>query len=148
MKKFDFNINGDDYNVHIKSLEGDTIELEVNGTPYSVKIKQEIKTTKTPILVRKDSQSKSADKRVVENMTPVSSGVKPSSKTIKSPLPGSILKVLVSEGASFKEGDVLMIMESMKMENNILAERSGKVLKVCAPAGTAVLQDEVLFEVE
>ena len=85
MKKFDFNINGDDYNVHIKSLEGDTIELEVNGTPYSVKIKQEIKTTKTPILVRKDSQSKSADKRVVENMTPVSSGVKPSSKTIKSP---------------------------------------------------------------
>lgn len=148
MKKFNFNINGDDYNVHIKSLEGDTIELEVNGTPYSVKIKQEIKTTKTPILVRKDSQSKSADKRVVENMTPVSSGVKPSSKTIKSPLPGSILKVLVSEGASFKEGDVLMIMESMKMENNILAERSGKVLKVCAPAGTAVLQDEVLFEVE
>lgn len=148
MKKFDFNINGDDYNVHIKSLEGDTIELEVNGTPYSVKIKQEIKTTKTPILVRKDSQSKSADKRVVENMTPVSSGVKPSSKAIKSPLPGSILKVLVSEGTSFKEGDVLMIMESMKMENNILAERSGKVLKVCAPAGTAVLQDEVLFEIE
>lgn len=148
MKKFDFNINGDDYQVHIKSIEGDIAELEVNGTPYSVKIKQEIKTSKTPILVRKEAQSKSADKRTLENMSPVSSGVKPSSKSIKSPLPGSVIKVIVEEGASFKEGDVLMVMESMKMENNILAERSGKVLKVCAPAGSAVLQDAVLFEVE
>jgi glutaconyl-CoA/methylmalonyl-CoA decarboxylase subunit gamma len=148
MKKFDFNINGDDYNVHIKSVEGDVAELEVNGTPYTVKIKQEMKTTKTPILIRKEGQSKSADKRVVENMTPVSSGAKPSSKAIKSPLPGSVIKVLVSEGQAFKAGDVLMVMESMKMENNILAEKNGTVLKVCAPAGTAVLQDEVLFEVE
>ncbi len=148
MKKFDFNINGNDFNVHIKSIEGDLAELEVNGTPYTVKIKQEIKTTKTPILIRKEAQSKSADKRVVENMTPVSSGAKPSSKSIKSPLPGNVLKVLVTEGASFKEGDVLMVMESMKMENNILAERSGKIIKVCSPAGTAVLQDAVLFEVE
>ncbi len=148
MKKFDFNINGDDYQVHIKSIEGDIAELEVNGTPYSVKIKQEIKTTKTPTLIRKDAQSKSADRRVLENMSPVSSGAKPSSKSIKSPLPGSVLKVMVEVGSSFKDGDVLMVMESMKMENNILAERSGKVLKICAPAGSAVLQDAVLFEVE
>ncbi|OIP83046.1 MAG: acetyl-CoA carboxylase biotin carboxyl carrier protein subunit [Porphyromonadaceae bacterium CG2_30_38_12] len=147
MKKFDFNINGSDYNVHIKHIEGDIAELEVNGTPYSVKMKQEIKSTKTPILVRKEAQSKSGDRRVLENMSPVSSGAKPSSKAIKSPLPGSVIKVLVSEGDSFKEGDVLMVMESMKMENNILAERSGTILKVCAPAGKAVLQDEVLFEV-
>ena len=148
MKKFDFNINGDDYQVHIKSVEGDIAELEVNGTPYSVKLKQEVKTNKTPILVRKEVETKSGDKRVLENLSPVSSGAKPSSKTIKSPLPGSVIKVLVTEGNSFKEGDILMVMESMKMENNILAERSGKVIKVCAPAGSSVLQDAVLFEVE
>ncbi|MFW9597227.1 MAG: acetyl-CoA carboxylase biotin carboxyl carrier protein [Paludibacter sp.] len=148
MKKFDFNINGDDYNVHIKSIEGDVAEIEVNGTPYSVKIKQEIKTSKTPILVRKEGSSKSADKRVIENMSPVSNSAKPSSKAIKSPLPGSVIKVMVTEGQSFKEGDVLMVMESMKMENNILAERSGTVVKICAPAGSAVLQDADLFLVE
>lgn len=148
MKKFDFNINGDDYNVHIKSIEGDTAEIEVNGTPYSVKIKQEIKTSKTPILVRKEGQSKSADKRIIENLSPVSSSSKPSAKAIKSPLPGSVIKVMVKEGDSFKEGDVLMVMESMKMENNILAERSGTIVKVCAPAGTAVLQDADLFLVQ
>lgn len=148
MKKFDFNINGDDYQVQIKSIEGDIAQLEVNGTPYSVKIKQEIKASKTPILVRKEPQSKSSDKRVIENLSPVSNTAKPSSKSIKSPLPGSVLKVLVNEGDAFKEGDALMVMESMKMENNILAERSGKIIKICAPAGTAVLQDEALFEVE
>jgi biotin carboxyl carrier protein len=146
MKKFDFNINGDDYHVHIKSVEGDIAELEVNGTPYSVQIKQEIKTNKTPILVRKEVQTKA--EHSAGKLTPVNPSKKPSSKSIKSPLPGNILKVNVSEGDSFKEGDTLMVMESMKMENNILAERSGTIVKVCAPAGKAVLQDEVLFEVE
>jgi biotin carboxyl carrier protein len=148
MKKFDFNINGDDYQVHIKSIEGDIAEIEVNGTPYSVKVKQEMKTSKTPILVRKEGQSKSADKRIIENLSPVSSSSKPSAKAIKSPLPGSIIKVLVAEGDSFKSGDVLLVMESMKMENNILAERNGTIVKVCAPAGSAVLQDADLFLVQ
>jgi biotin carboxyl carrier protein len=148
MKKFDFNINGDDYQVHIKSIEGDIAEIEVNGTPYSVKVKQEMKTSKTPILVRKEGQSKSADKRIIENLSPVSSSSKPSAKAIKSPLPGSIIKVLVAEGDSFKAGDVLLVMESMKMENNILAERNGTIVKVCAPAGSAVLQDADLFLVQ
>lgn len=148
MKKFDFNINGDDYQVHIKSVEGDVAELEVNGTPYTVKLKQEIKTSKTPILVRKEGQSKSADKRIIENLSPVSSSSKPSAKSIKSPLPGSIIKVLVKVGDTFKEGDVLLVMESMKMENNILAERSGTILEVCAPEGSSVLQDADLFIIE
>lgn len=149
MKKFSFTINGDDFAVRVKKVEGDTAELEVNGTPYTVKMHQEIKTTKTPVvLVRKEVQTKQGDERAKENLTPVSESKRPSAKAIKSPLPGNILKVNVAVGDTFKEGDVLMVMESMKMENNILAERNGKVIKVCAPAGKAVLQDEVLFEIE
>lgn len=149
MKKFSFTINGDDFAVRVKKVEGDIAELEVNGTPYTVKMHQEIKTTKTPVvLVRKEVQTKQGDERAKENLTPVSESKRPSAKAIKSPLPGNILKVNVAAGDTFKEGDVLMVMESMKMENNILAERNGKIIKVCAPAGKAVLQDEVLFEIE
>ena len=148
MKKFDFNINGDDYRVHIKSIEGDIAELEVNGTPYSIQLKQEVKTNKTPILVRKEVATKSGDKRVLENMSPVSSAAKPSSKTIKSPLPGSIIKVLVAEGDTFKEGDTLMVMESMKMENNILADKNGIVKKVHIQPGQTVMLDDALFDIE
>jgi biotin carboxyl carrier protein len=148
MKKFNFTINGSDYEVHIKAIEGNIAELEVNGSPYSVHIKEDLKISKTPKLVRKDIDTKQGNARVKENLTPVSESKRPSAKVIKSPLPGSVIKVNVADGDTFKEGDVLMIMESMKMENNILAERSGIITKVCAPAGKAVLQDEVLFEIE
>lgn len=149
MKKFNFTINGDDFSVRVKKIEGDTADIEVNGTPYSVKIHEAIKTTKTPVvLVRKDIQTKQGDERAKENMKPVSESKRPSAKTIKSPLPGKIIKVNVTEGGTFNEGDILLVMESMKMENNILAERSGKIVKICAPTGNTVLQDEVLFEIE
>jgi len=149
MKKFNFTINGDDFSVRVKKIEGDTADIEVNGTPYSVKIHEQIKTTKTPVvLVRKDIQTKQGDERAKENMKPVSESKRPSAKTIKSPLPGKIIKVNVAEGGTFNEGDILLVMESMKMENNILAERSGKIVKISAPAGSTVLQDEVLFEIE
>ena len=146
MKKFSFTINGNDYSVRIKEVEGDIAKLEVNGTPYSVKMNQEVKTSKTPILVRKEVENQPG--QAAEKLTPVNPSRKPSATTIKSPLPGNILKVNFAEGDNFEEGDILMVMESMKMENNILAERSGKIVKVNAPAGSAVLQDEVLFEIE
>ena len=148
MKKFKFTISGNEYAVNVKSVEDNIAKLEVNGTPYKIELQQEIKASKTPVLVRKEVQTKQGDDRVKENLSPIAASKKPSSKTVKSPLPGSVLKVNVAEGDSFNEGDVLMVMESMKMENNILAERNGKVLRVIAPAGTAVLQDEDLFEIE
>ena len=60
---------------------------------------------------------------------------------------GLLPRLLVKEGDTFQEGDTLLVLESMKMENNILAETSGTVVKVKAPVGTSVLQDDVLFEI-
>lgn len=149
MKKFSFTINGSDYAVRVRKIEGEKVELEVNGTPYTVKINQEMKPSKTPVvLVRKEINTKMGDQRVKENLSPISESKKPSFKAIKSPLPGNIIKVNVSVGDSFNEGDVLMVMESMKMENNILAEKNGKITKVFAAPGMSVLQDEILFEIE
>ena len=149
MKKFNFTISGDNFAVRVKKVEGGIADIEVNGTPYSVEIHQEIKTNKTPVvMVRKEVQTKQGDDRAKENMMPIAEGRRPSAKSIKSPLPGKILKINVAVGDSFKEGDIILIMESMKMENNIQAERSGTVLKVLAPLGGNVLQDEVLFEIE
>lgn len=145
MKKYKFTINGGDYEVIIKGIEDDIATLEVNGSSYNVKINQEDKkVSKTPILVRKEVERKPGETK--EKLSPVSTDVKPSSKLIKSPLPGSIIKIMVNDGDSVKEGDVLLVMESMKMENNILAERNGTITKVCVKAGQAVLQEETLFE--
>jgi biotin carboxyl carrier protein len=135
MKKFDFEIHGSAYRVDIKSFEGEIAELEVNGTPYSVKVN-----------IAKEEVKKTAPRPVTNKVTVPSPAASSSIKKIKSPLPGNIFKINVAAGNAFKEGDVLMIMESMKMENNILAENNGTITKVCVSAGQAVLQDEALFE--
>ena len=144
MKKFSFDINGEKYEVDIKSVEGNLVDIEVNGTPYAVKMDKEVQSTPAPVARPSASAAKPAEK-----VTPAAStGGKSGSKSVKSPLPGNVLKINVAVGDSFKDGDVLMVMESMKMENNILAESDGTITKVNAPVGKAVLQDEVLFEYE
>ena len=61
-----------------------------------------------------------------------------------SPMPGTILKVLVSQGQAVKAGDVLFILEAMKMENEITAEFDGTVKQILVSNGTVVNTDDVL----
>jgi biotin carboxyl carrier protein len=68
--------------------------------------------------------------------------------TIKAPMPGMIVKVLVSVGAEVKEGDKLVIVEAMKMENVLKSPVTGKVKSISANEGTAVDKNTVLIELE
>jgi len=137
MKKFSFEINGGNYDVNVISNEGGFAQVEVNGTPYNVKING--MEGSAPVAA---PAPKPAAAPVAQPDAPVGEGT----QKIFAPLPGNILKVNFEAGQAFKSGDVLCVMESMKMENNITAEASGTITKVCAPAGSSVLQDEVLFE--
>lgn len=148
MKKYKFTINEKDYNVVVKDVDDDVAEVEVNGNPYTIQIHKKRQTPKTPILVRKEIQTVPGENKVAEKLAPMPLTAKPSSKTINAPLPGSVLKINVNAGDIIKEGDVVMIMESMKMENNILADRSGTITKVLVSVGVAVMQDEALFEIQ
>lgn len=139
MKSFKFKVHDNNYKVNLLSHEGNNIQLEVNGTKYEVKLKEDIKTTKTPTLVR------SASKRPVEPLK-----VNPSSKKTKilAPIPGSIMVVDVKVGDTVKVGDRLVQLEAMKMENNITSEKSGKITAVLVSEGQKVLQNEVMIELE
>lgn len=140
MKKFEFTIKGQKYNVLIKDFEEKIGYIEVNGTSYEVEIHKEVKSTKTPQLVRKPVVSKPGEGTI---------GKKDSSLfTVKSPLPGSIFKMNVSVGDTVKKGDVLLVMEAMKMENNIMSEKDGVVKNIKVKIGDTVLQDDVLLEIE
>lgn len=141
MKKYQFEINGNKYDVKIKSFEEDIVSLEVNGTPYDVKLKQEIKTRKTPKLVRsKTPPPSSGEKKKLERSGKLS--------TIKAPLPGKILSVAVKEGDTVKKDDKLILMEAMKMENNIHSDTEGVVKSIKVAPGDVVLQDDILLEIE
>ena len=139
MKNFKFKIQDNNYNVKILSHEGSNIELEVNGTSYSVKMKEEIKKTKTPTLVR------SASKRPSEPLK-----VNPSSSKTKivAPIPGVVLSLDVKVGDTIKVGDRLLVLEAMKMENNITSEKAGTITAVNVNVGQQVLQNEIMIELE
>jgi len=139
MKNFKFKIRDNNYNVKIHSHEGNKIELEVNGTSYSVKMKEEIKKTKTPTLVR------AASKRPSEPLK-----VNPSSSKTKivAPIPGVVLSLDVKVGDVIKVGDRLLVLEAMKMENNIVSEKAGTITAVSINVGQQVLQNEIMIELE
>jgi glutaconyl-CoA/methylmalonyl-CoA decarboxylase subunit gamma len=140
MKKFKFTIKGHQYEVDILNVENGTVELEVNGTHYSVEIHKEVKTPpKTPKLVRSPlpppkPEEAAIAKEASEVLYPV-----------KAPLPGVILKILVKPGDAVKPGDTLIIMEAMKMENNIQADKKGVVRALKVSEGDAVLQNDALL---
>ncbi|MFI1773181.1 biotin/lipoyl-containing protein [Thalassobellus citreus] len=141
MKNFTFKINENSYGVKIVSQENNTIQLEVNGTKYSVKMKEEIKARKTPTLVRKPSKAAPVE--------PVKVNPSSSAKTkISAPIPGVILSLNVKVGDTIKENDQLLVLEAMKMENNIVSEKSGVVTAVNVAVGQQVLQGEVMIELE
>lgn len=143
MKKFSFTIRGDKYDVLLQNIEDNIAEIEVNGTTYEVEIHKEIKRSKTPKLVRpKAFTTGEADKAKTSKPTE-----RKGSGGIKAPLPGTILEVKFKVGDEVKQGDVLLIMEAMKMENNIKADKNGKITAINVNNGDSVLEGDLLVEI-
>lgn len=118
-------------------------EVEVNGSRYEVEIEQEVKTSKTPKLVRsKAVPSSEYDKAKTSKPTE-----KKGAGAIKAPLPGTILEMKVKVGDVVKSGDLLLVMEAMKMENNITADKEGKVSAINVNNGDSVMEGDVLVEI-
>lgn len=138
MKTFKFTISGNTYEVEIKDFEGATANIEVNGTPYSVEVHREVKKTKTPTLVRAELPPSNKEK--------IEKREKGSPEPVTAPLPGSIIEIMVKPGDVIKQGQVLLVMEAMKMENRIRAEKDGVVENVKVTKGENVLQGDILIE--
>ncbi len=142
MKNFKFKIHGSDYEVDIINVENNQVSLEVNGTPYTVELQRDMPVSKTPTLIRSAVPAPTRAETKIKKKIPSTGGT-----AIKSPLPGLIIKILVKEGDTVKRGDRLLIMEAMKMENDIMAERECVIKSIKVSAGDTVLQNDVLFEI-
>jgi biotin carboxyl carrier protein len=141
MNEFKIKINGNDYNVVINNVEENTIDVEVNGLSYSVEIDKPLRNKKTaarPVVTRSVENTVSAPVAPVAKPSQVSAGS--AAGAVKSPLPGVILEVFVKVGDSVKAGQKLLVLEAMKMENTINADREGKVTEVKAQKGDSVLE--------
>ena len=138
MKKgFSFIIGGQKYDTTVKEKEPNIAEVVVNGTSFIVEFK------------KNESKKVKAARTAAPVSAPVAAPAQPTgTATVKSPLPGSIVKVMVKPGDSIKKGETLLTMESMKMENIVASEYTGTVKNVLVQAGQNVMQDDKLVEIE
>lgn len=130
MKNFKFTINGNVYEVGIEAAENGKSNVNVNGKSYVVEVEADVMQATA---VRRPLATPSA---------------RTTSGLMKSPLPGKVLKVLVAEGQVVKRGDILMVIESMKMENNIAAQTDGVIRSIKVAADQSILQGDALLEIE
>jgi biotin carboxyl carrier protein len=138
MKKFKFKISGSEYEVSVNEIDNNIAEIEVNGTPFTVEIERHEKSS--PLTLSRKPAGK---------VTPIATPSRSiAASAIKAPLPGSIMKVLVKTGQTVNRGDLLLTMESMKMENNIVAEHNGIIRNIHVQTGQTVMQDDVLIDFE
>lgn len=137
MKSFQFTIDGRKYETTVNEIEDNIAEVTVNGTVFQVAID---KKKTTPSI--KPAAPKAAATAAPRAAQPAGSVV------VKSPLPGSIVKVVAAAGQPVKKGDLLLTMESMKMENQVTSEYEGTIKSVLVQPGQNVMQDDKLVEIE
>lgn len=133
MKEFKYTINENTYDVKIDGLVDDIANVEVNGVCYQVKVEKTVEVEKPRPVVK-----------------PAAASAKPSAlkSGVKAPLPGVILEIKVNVGDTVKKGDTVLILEAMKMENNICAEKDGTVTAIQVEAGESVMEGTLLVTVE
>ena len=151
MKEFAFKLNGAEYKCAVEEIEAGKTKVTVNGKVYEVETEAAAPAAKPGAssqsngksgLRLEGSQPAAAPKAEAKanSQEPTANG-----QQVKSPLPGSVIKVLVAEGQAVKKGDTLLTLESMKMENAIMAEVDGTVKQIAVTPGQNVMQDDLLI---
>ena len=150
MKNYKFTINGNKYSVEVGDIENNTVNVEVNGTPYTVELETQIAAPAKvkPVVMVNTGAQKSAPAAAPSNVKSAPAAATAAGATLKSPLPGTILDVFCKEGDSVKAGQRLFLLEAMKMENNIDAEKDGVIKEVRVHRSDSVMEGDVLVVFE
>lgn len=149
MNKYQYKVQGVDYDVEIVDVEGNIAKVSVNGIPFEVELKEPIKastmqkhTVVKPAAPVAPSAATPSPAPAVQPAAAAGSGTK-----VTAPLPGTITDVKVKVGDAVKNGGTVVVLEAMKMQNNIEAECSGTVTSVLVNNGDTVLEGAVLITI-
>jgi len=139
MNNYKYTINGNVYKVVINRIEDTVADVEVNGTSYKVEMNRPAKT-----------QIVTINRPIQTPLKPVAQVQKgnPKASALRSPLPGIVLDIFCKVGDSVKKGQKMMVLEAMKMENVINADKDGVVKEIKVNKGDSVLEGADLFIIE
>lgn len=137
MKQYKFKINGNDYNVAINSTNGNLADVTVNGVSYQVEMENAMPAA--PVQAAPQASAPAPQPAAAATPAPAAQPAG-EGKAVTSPLPGVIIEVSVKEGDTVAAGQKVAVLEAMKMENEIQAEKAGVVTKIHVSKGDSVLE--------
>ena len=137
MKEYKYKINGNEYNVAVEELEDNKANVTVNGKSYQVEIDRPTQPAVSKPVVTRPAAAPAAPAAAAPapKAAPAAGGV-----GIKAPLPGVILDIKVKVGDTIAKGQTVAILEAMKMENNINADREGTVVSINVEKGQSIAE--------
>ena len=159
--KYQYTVKGVDYEVEIQDIEGNIANVTVNGIPFEVEMKQPVKAGKQKVKLggtanegaSSSSSAPQSAKASADLQSAASSGQTGDAgkavtgKPVVAPLPGTINEIKVKVGDKVNAGDTVVILEAMKMQNNIDAETSGTIASINVNKGDAVMEGDTLVTI-
>ena len=151
MRTYSYNVNGAQYDVTIESIQGQVAKMNVNGVLFDVEILgaplTEGDLPEAAAAVAPAAAATTPAPAAAAAPAPAAKGEAGAGTPINAPLPGVVTKVLVTTGQAVKKGETVVVLEAMKMENNITAECDGSVTGVCVAAGDSVMEGTTLVTI-
>ena len=158
MAKYQYTVKGVDYEVEIQDIEGNIANVTVNGIPFEVEMKQPVKAGKQKVKLSEERRAEESEERRVKSEESNSSSASAAStssaptagvgKPVVAPLPGTINEIKAKVGDKVNAGDTVVILEAMKMQNNIEAETSGTITSINVNKGDAVMEGDTLVTIK
>lgn len=148
MNKYQYKVQGVDYDVEIVDVEGNIAKVSVNGIPFEVELKEPIRASHMPKRPTvKPAAAPAAAAPVAAPKAEKPAAAAGAGTKIKAPLPGTITEMKVKVGDTVKNGDTVVVLEAMKMQNNIEAECGGTVTSVLVNPGDTVMEGDTLITI-
>ncbi|WP_337668399.1 biotin/lipoyl-containing protein, partial [Prevotella sp.] len=136
MKEYKYTINGNKYDVEIVDIVENIATVTVNGENYSVEMEKEPEPEKKKVVIKSGAQAQ-PEAAASEG---ASAAKVNANNALKAPLPGVIREINVAVGDEVAVGDTVVVLEAMKMANNLEAEKAGKVTAVLVQVGESVME--------
>ena len=150
MKKYQYKVQGVDYTVQIEEVEGNIAKVSVNDIPFEIELQQPINAAKHPTIAKPVVVAPQTDNQVSTQpaAAPAQTTAAPASgNAVKAPLPGTITEINVTIGQQVNVGDTVIVLEAMKMQNNIETEYAGTVKAINVSKGDSVMEGAVLLTI-
>ena len=153
MNKYQYKVKGVDYEVEIAEVEGNIAKVNVNGIPFELELQKPINAAKHPSMNTPKVQAP----RPASAVAPAAAAPAPApaapaapagaGNAVKAPLPGTVTDIKVQVGQQVNVGDTVVVLEAMKMANNIESDYAGQVTSIVVKQGDTVMEGAVLLTI-